>query len=104
MGGDGAGALAFWLAVGAMWVAFLAGPIGQAVGRWIESKARSGLKDDEREELRRLAVRVAELEQVEGRLLEVEERVDFTERMLARGPAPGTEADTPPEPADAVSG
>ena len=104
MGGDGVGALAFWLAIGGIWIAVLAGPIGKAVGAWIESKAHRGLKDDEREELHRLAARVAELEQVEGRLLEVEERVDFTERMLARGPAPGTEADTPPEPADAVSG
>lgn len=35
-----------------------------------------------------LEVRVAELEEVQLRVLELEERLDFTERMLARGPDP----------------
>jgi len=55
------------------------------------------------EELTMLTERVAELQGVEHRVLELEERLDFAERMLARGlPAPGPEADTPPEPVEAA--
>ena len=36
----------------------------------------------------KLSRRVAELEEAHARVLELEERLDFTERMLARGPDP----------------
>ena len=47
--------------------------------------------------------RVEELEHVERRLLEVEERLDFAERLLTSGTrGESGEADTPPEPAAAA--
>ncbi len=63
-------------------VAFLAGPIGRAIGRRIAGPGTTGETD---------AVRIAELEQrlldietVQHRIAELEERLDFAERMLAQ--------------------
>lgn len=64
------------------------GPIGRAIARRIEGRHGAPDRDLERCQL--------ELEQTRQRLLELEERVDFTERLLARADErvmiePGTE-------------
>ena len=74
------GFFALFAAVGAMVVALLVGPMGQAIGRRIagERKDRGdGVSTGEMS-----AERVALLE---GRLQEVEERLDFAERLLLKG-------------------
>jgi hypothetical protein len=105
MGGD-MGDFAFWLAVGFLFLGLTFGPIGKAFARLIEALAARlsgsgfGASAGALESALR---RVEELEGVEHRLLEVEERLDFAERLLTSGPRnePG-EVDTPPEPAAAV--
>jgi hypothetical protein len=101
---DTVGAFGFWLAIGLINVAVFMGPVGRALGRGIEAVVgRFVTKGPDREqaaELARLGERVEELMQVEQRLLEVEERLDFAERLLANQPRPGAlpdGADTPPE-------
>lgn len=54
------------------------GPIGKAIGDRIAGR---GLEGDS---LREADALHAEMDELRGRLSEVEERVDFTERMLAR--------------------
>ena len=70
-------------------------PIAQGFGR------RLAAKDGDvgvRRELDELRERVADLETREGRMLEVEERLDFAERLLARSRERSLEdSDTPPE-------
>lgn len=63
-------------------VLILRGPVGRALARRIDGTAgqSEGLSPVEAEELRH---RVAELEQQQVRLLELEERLDFAERLLA---------------------
>jgi len=68
----------------------LRGPVGKALAqwiggwshneaKWIDAKARaSGAGDGDVEQLR------TEVEELRGQLLEVQERLDFTERMLAK--------------------
>ena len=105
--GDGIGDFAFWLAIGLAGLGLTFGPIGTAVARWIESKSHHGPRElDEA-----VSSRLAEVDAMAHRLMELEERVDFTERMLveARKPAlvgadPPPVPDTPPEPAGAVRG
>ncbi|MEO5798004.1 MAG: hypothetical protein ABIZ70_00670 [Gemmatimonadales bacterium] len=89
--GDGVGDFAFWIAMGlgqfAFWSAM--GPIIKAFARRIDAKTGPG---DER--VMALEARLADLEQrgltsgeVEAqfhRLAEVEERLDFAERMITR--------------------
>jgi hypothetical protein len=68
----------------------LRGPIGKALARWIESwggtnaallaEARSG----EPHRLEEIEHRLAELEAREARVAELEERLDFAERLLTR--------------------
>jgi hypothetical protein len=60
-------------------VAILRGPLGRALARRIEGAAPSS--ELELEELR---ARVAALEGREGELLELHERLDFAERLLAQ--------------------
>jgi hypothetical protein len=97
-----AGHFAFWLAVGLASLGFLFGPLGTALGKRIETRGGRTIPDSTRADLERLENRVAELDGVEQRLLEIEERLDFAERMLTSGrPSPGAEADTPPQPTDA---
>lgn len=55
-------------------VLILRGPVGRALARRIEGGAAEGLSADQ----------LAELDEVRHRMLELEERVDFAERMLAR--------------------
>ncbi|MFN0181609.1 MAG: hypothetical protein ACKVZ0_22585 [Gemmatimonadales bacterium] len=77
------GFFAFFLAAGAIGVSLLVGPVGQAIARRIagdKKDAKSGLSTGEM-----AAERIA---QVEHRIDEMEERLDFAERMLAQTPEP----------------
>jgi hypothetical protein len=85
--GEG-GYFAMFLANGAIVVALLLGPVGQAIGRRIgASKSspdpRTGLTTGEM-----AAERIAQLEE---RVMELEERLDFAERLLAK---PGATSDS----------
>ena len=71
--GDG-GTFALFIAWGAIGASLLLGPIGQAVGRWIEYRISPRPREDEDGELLRMQQRMTELE----------ERVDFSERLLAQ--------------------
>ena len=74
-----AGEFASMLALGAGLLGATLGPIGQAWGRRIEAKiAGSGPQSEE------LSQRVADLEACAQRVAELEERVDFAERMLTQ--------------------
>jgi len=64
----------------------LRGPVGRALARAIELGAGHSPEDDGR--LAQLEHRIAELETGQARLAELEERVDFAERLLARPDAP----------------
>ena len=66
-------------------VLILRGPVGRALARRIDGTAgqAEGISLAEAEELRH---RVLELEQQQVRLLELEERLDFAERLLANQP------------------
>ena len=100
------GDFAFWLAVGFFALGLTFGPIGKAIARLIEalaarlSGAALGAPGGALDGVLR---RVQELDGVERRLLEVEERLDFAERLLTSGSRnePGG-VDTPPEPAGAA--
>ncbi|MEZ4585942.1 MAG: hypothetical protein R2909_06030 [Gemmatimonadales bacterium] len=97
--------VAFFLAVGGMMVALLAGPVGHALARRIGGKdagAKTGLSTGEMaaERLADVESRLGELEAVQARLLDLEERLDFAERLLVKGsgervatPAGGSPAD-----------
>lgn len=67
----------FFLSVAVVLV--LRGPIGKALARRLEGRA--GGEDASR--VAELEDRVVRLERVNGRLAELEERIDFAERMLA---------------------
>jgi hypothetical protein len=79
--GDLAGALTgviFFLSIAA--VVILRGPVGKALARRIEGGA--GVADDR---VRQLEARIQELEASQGRVAELEERMDFAERLLTHG-------------------
>ncbi len=77
--GDGIGDFAFWLAVGFAALGIFFGPVGKALGRWIESAAHR--QDGGSPEVEQ---RLQEFERMGQRIGELEERLDFTERMLAQ--------------------
>jgi uncharacterized coiled-coil protein SlyX len=82
--GDIAGAVVaiiFFLSIAATFI--LRGPLGRALARRIEGTAAS--VDDR---VLHLEQRVAELEHAQARIPELEERVDFAERMLTRAEIP----------------
>ena len=89
--GDGVGALAFWIAIGVVGVAFFSAmtPLIKAFARRIEGKGGAG---DERllalearlEDLEQRGMTSGEVEAQFTRLAEVEERLDFAERVLTR--------------------
>jgi hypothetical protein len=79
----GAGELAMFLAIGAAAVALLFGPIGSALARRISGRPEPGDGHAEIEEMR--AEVTAEVDHLRNRLAEVEERLDFAERLLAHG-------------------
>ncbi len=79
----GAGELAMFLAIGAAAVGLLFGPIGSAIGRRLGGRSEPGDAQAEIEEVR---ARVTdEVDDLRSRLAEVEERLDFAERLLAQG-------------------
>jgi hypothetical protein len=72
------------LGVGLM-LAMLIGPLIKAIARRIEGGAASAEVQAELEGLRE---RVRQLEEMQPRMLELEERVDFAERIVAKGREP----------------
>jgi hypothetical protein len=80
---SGAGELAMFLAIGAASVALLFGPIGSAVARRIVGRPEP---NDALAEIEEIRARVTdEADDLRNRLAEVEERLDFAERLLAHG-------------------
>jgi len=77
----GAGELAMFLAIGAAAVALLFGPIGSAVARRIGGGPEPGNAHVDIEEMRALVT--AEVSDLRHQLTEVEDRLDFAERLLA---------------------
>lgn len=75
------GQFAMFLAVAAGALGICFGPIGRAVGRLIEGAKRDRADDAAIADLRS---RVEQLEAERGRLAELEERLDFAERVLAQ--------------------
>ncbi len=65
-----------FLCVGAVFV--LRGPFGRALGDRIAGRARAGAEDQDVQELR------GEVDDLRHQLGEVQERLDFAERLLAR--------------------
>lgn len=84
------GEFAMWLAIGFGFLGLFFGPIGQAIGRRIggprKGEPTTGLTTGEM-----TAERVASLEErileLESERVQLEERVDFAERMLTKGQA-----------------
>jgi Tfp pilus assembly protein PilO len=60
-------------------------PIARALGRRLEGKAAGA---ELRDELERLRQRLGEVDALQARVAELEERLDFAERLLARGDTP----------------
>jgi hypothetical protein len=73
------GELAMFLAIGAAALGLFFGPIGAALARRLAGRAEPGEAHAEIERM------TAEVDDLRGRLAEVEERLDFAERLLARG-------------------
>jgi Tfp pilus assembly protein PilO len=63
-------------------------PLMRALAKRVERGAGEQALQGELEELR---ARLAEVEATQHRLADIEERLDFAERLLARGPAPAPE-------------
>jgi hypothetical protein len=84
------GEFAMWGAYGLMGIGIFFGPIAKSIGRWIESKAGGGSP----KRVQELEGRVAELEMMlqrtppggvpAERMAELEERLDFAERLLSQ--------------------
>ena len=66
----------------------LRGPLGRSLARAIELGAGGGRSPEDEARVAQLEQRVAELEAGQARLGELEERLDFAERMLTRADAP----------------
>jgi hypothetical protein len=77
------GELAMFLAIGAAALGILFGPIGSALARRLGGHAEPGEAHAEIEEMG--ARMTGEVDDLRNRLAEVEERLDFAERLLARG-------------------
>jgi hypothetical protein len=88
------GEFAMYMAWGLIGIGSFLGPIAKAAGRWIESKAGAGNARN----VQQLEHRVAELEAMlqrtppggvpAERMAELEERLDFAERLLAQRSEP----------------
>ena len=77
------GELAMFLALGAADIGLLFGPIGQALARRLGGRAEP---DEDAAEIERVNERITtEVDDLRARLADVEERLDFAERLLARG-------------------
>ncbi len=73
--------LVFTVLVGATVAITLRGPLGRALARRIEGKYAD---PDESVRMLDMEHRMAELETSQARVAELEERLDFAERLLAR--------------------
>lgn len=77
---DTVGGFAAFLVLGVVGVAVLLGPLGRALAKWVESKAGEstprGLAEAEHQR--------NQLESLSSRVTELEERLDFAERMLTQ--------------------
>jgi hypothetical protein len=72
-----------FLAIGAAALGVLFGPVGAALARRLGGRADAG---EAHAEIEQMSERMtAEVDDLRGRLAEVEERLDFAERLLARG-------------------
>ncbi|HEX6643144.1 MAG TPA: hypothetical protein VF037_00610 [Gemmatimonadales bacterium] len=60
---------------------YILGPIARAIARRIESK---GIDAGTRDDLQVLRERMAEMDGLRERVIELEERIDFAERLLAQ--------------------
>jgi hypothetical protein len=78
-----AGELAMFLAIGFAALGLTFGPIGSALARRIGGRPDPGDAHAEIEEIR--AGVTAEMDDLRSRLGEVEERLDFAERLLTHG-------------------
>jgi hypothetical protein len=67
----------------------LRGPLGKGLARAMEVGAGAAVNPEHDARMAQLEQRVTELESVHGRLAELEERVDFAERLLTRGETAG---------------
>ncbi len=77
------GELAMFLAIGAAAVGLLFGPVGSALARRIVGRPEP---NDALAEIEEIRTRVTdEADDLRNRLAEVEERLDFAERLLAHG-------------------
>lgn len=77
------GELAMFLALGAAAIGILFGPIGSALARRLGGRSDPG---ETHAEIEQMSERMtAEVDDLRSRLAEVEERLDFAERLLARG-------------------
>lgn len=77
------GELAMFLAIGAAALGILFGPIGSALARRLGGRPGPG---DAQAEIEQMSEQMtAEVDILRSRLAEVEERLDFAERVLARG-------------------
>ena len=84
LAGDPFEIVGLFFSVGLSILALYAGFLGV---RWAQRRLETP-KRPEGHELEELRDRVARLEECELRLAELEERLDFAERMLAQGQAP----------------
>jgi Na+/glutamate symporter len=77
------GELAMFLALGAAALGIFFGPVGGALARRLGGRPT---KSEAHAEIEQVSERVtAEVDELRNRLAEVEERLDFAERLLARG-------------------
>jgi hypothetical protein len=75
------GQFALFMAVGAGAIGIFFGPIGKAIGRLIEGRKRDSGSDAV---VLDLQARVEQLEAERIRMADLEERIDFAERVLAQ--------------------
>jgi hypothetical protein len=79
--------------IGLIAVAFafvkILGPLGAAIADRVRGRRGREPEPQMLEELDALRERVNQLEQAQVRVMELEERVDFTERLLAQPAQPG---------------
>jgi hypothetical protein len=84
------GEFAMWFAIGMGFLGLFFGPIGQAIGRRLGGAKKSdqptGLTTGEMT-AERVAAMEERLMELEGERGQLEERLDFAERLLSRGPA-----------------